>query len=129
MANPHKGEAKIDVAGRSYTLVFDINAMCEVEYILDMDADRILRTLVKSPSLHLIRALLWGGLRRHHADVDLYAAGDLVEQMGGAGPALDGIGRALQASFPDAKEGEDTDRPRKGAAAGTGRRSSKRGSE
>lgn len=129
MANAVKGEASIDVEGRAYVLAFDINAMCEVEYILDRSTDRILRELATAPALNVVRALLWGGLRRHHPDVDLKGAGALIEDMGGAGPALDGIGKALVAAFPDAEAGADQSSPKTKAAAGTGRRSSRHGSQ
>lgn len=125
-ANAQKGEAAIKVGEREYVLAFNINAMCEVEYILDLSTDKILRALAASPPLHIVRALLWGGLRQHHPDVDLIGAGNLIEEMGGPGTALDGIGKALVSAFPEAKD--DTENPPKGAAAGTGRRSSKRGS-
>lgn len=126
-ANAQKGEASIRVGQRDYTLAFNINAMCEVEYILNLSTDQILRALASSPPLNVVRALLWGGLRQHHADVDLIGAGNLIEEMGGPGLALDGIGKALVSAFPDAKD--EPANPRKGAAAGTGRRSFKPGSQ
>ncbi len=119
--NRAKGEAGFEVGGQTYVLAFNVNAMCEVEYVLNLSTDQILRALASSPPLHVVRALLWGGLRQHHADVDLIGAGSLIEQMGGPGLALDGIGKALIAAFPEAKD--EPANPRKGAAAGTGRRS------
>ena len=124
--NRAKGEAGFDVEGKTYVLAFNVNALCEVEYILDMPTDQILKALVVSPPLHVVRALLWGGLRQHHPDIDLIGAGDLIERAGGAGAALDKIGAALISAFPEADE---TENPQKGAPAGTGRRSSKRGSQ
>jgi hypothetical protein len=126
MANAQKGEASLTIEGRDYVLAFNVNALCEVEYILDKTTDQILRALALNPPLHVVRALLWGGLRRYHSDVDLIGAGDLIEKMGGPGPALEGIGKALVSAFPDAKD--EPENPPKGAAAGTGRRSLKRGS-
>ena len=123
MANKAKGEAGVKIDGKDYVLVFDVNALCEVEYVLNLSTDQILRVLMKSPPLNVVRALLWGGLRRHHQDVDLIGAGALIEAMGGAGKALDKIGEALSSAFPDPEPGADTARPRKGAAAGIGRRS------
>lgn len=121
-ANRAKGEAGVTVDGKDYVLAFDVNAMCEVEYALNLSADEILRALMKSPPLHIVRALMWGGLRRHHAEIDLIAAGGLIEAMGGAGVSMNKIGEALASAFPD-PEGAEPARPRKGAAAGTGRRS------
>lgn len=127
MANPMKGESVLKVGGRDYTLAFSINAMCEIEYVLDRSTDQILRDLIASPPLHVVRALLWGGLRTHHPDIDLQAAGVLMEELGGTDAALDAIGAGMISAFPEAKGG-DADRPRKGAPAGPGRRSSKPGS-
>ena len=127
MANRAKGEGAITVDGKTYTLAFDVNAMCEVEFILDKPTDLILKSLIVSPPLHVVRALLWGGLLRHHAGIDLKQTGEIIESMGGAGPALESIGQALIAAFPDAPEGADEGPPPKGAAAGIGRRSSSRG--
>lgn len=122
-ANRQKGEAGFEVGGRTYVLAFNVNAMCEVEYVLNLSTDAILKALVRSPPLHIVRALLWGGLRQHHPDIDLIGAGDLIETAGGPGPALDKIGEALISAFPEEKAGDDTANPRKGAKAGTGRRS------
>lgn len=122
-ANRAKGEAGVTIDGTDYVLAFDANAMCEVEYVLDKSTDQILRALVRSPAIHVVRALLWGGLRRHHPAVDLHGAGTLIEAMGGAGKALAKVGEALQSAFPDPEPGAETARPRKGARAGTGPRS------
>ncbi|WP_426041503.1 hypothetical protein [Brevundimonas sp. TWP2-3-4b1] len=123
MANREKGQVAFDVEGRTYLLVFNVNALCEVEYLLNLSTDRILAALMVSPPLHVVRALLWGGLRQHHPEVDLKIAGDLIESAGGSGPALEKIGEALMSAFPEAEEGSDTSRPQKGATTGIGRRS------
>lgn len=124
MPNRAKGEAGVKIDGKDYVLAFDVNAMCEVEYILNLSADKILRVLdAGKPPIHMVRALLWGGLRRHHSDIDLIGAGSLIEALGGTGKAMDKIGEALVSAFPDPEPGAENARPRKGAAAGTGRRS------
>lgn len=122
MANAVKGEAVIKVGGQDYTLVFTANALCEVEYILDKSTEQILLALTRSPPIHVIRALLWGGLRKYHPDADLIACGDLIEEMGGSAAALQMVGKALSAGLPE-PAGDDPGRPRKGARAGTGPRS------
>lgn len=123
MPNRNKGEAGLKVGDKTFTLVFDINSLCEVEYILDQSTEAILRSLVRSPPFHVVRALLWGGLRTHHPEVDLQGAGRLMEQIGGVGPSLDAVGEAMKSSFPDAEVADGEASPRKGARAGTGRRS------
>jgi hypothetical protein len=121
MANRYKGEVALEINGATYLLVFSTNAMCEVEGILGQSTDEVLAQLAVKPSVSLVRALLWGALRERHPDVDLAKAGDLVDAIGGQGQALLKIGEALVAAFPEAA-GESPG-PRKGAAAGTGRRS------
>ncbi len=121
MANRLKGEVALEVEGATWTLVFDVNAMCEVEYLLDQSTAEILTRLAANPPLHVVRALLWGALRRRHPNTDLNKAGEIIEAIGGPGVALEKIGEALIAAFPEAKETPAD--PRKGAAAGRGRRS------
>lgn len=130
MANPNRGEVALEVAGagpdqpaRRYVLVFSINAMCEVEYVLGKSTDQILLDLAASPPFHVVRALLWGALRERHPEMNLKAVGELMEAIGGPGVALDKVGEGLIAAFPDAAAEGDKPRPRKGAAVGRGRRS------
>jgi hypothetical protein len=125
MANPHKGEASLTVGEAQYTLVFDINGLCEVESLLGLSINQILGRM---ESLTVVRALVWGGLRAKHPEITLNEAGAMVEAIGGAGAALEAVGRGLAGAMPDPKEGVGS-RPRKGAGAGTGRRSRKRGSK
>lgn len=123
MTNRAKGEAGIEVDGQSFVLAYNVNAMCEIEYVLAMSTDAILTSLTRSPALHIVRALLWGGLRQHHPDLTLAAAGELMEKMGGSGPALEKIGEGLVSAFPDPPKEGKAARPRKGARAGIGTRS------
>lgn len=123
MANPLRGEAPLKVGDVEYTLVFDINAMCEAEEFLDLTVREILSKL---DSLIVVRGLIWAGLRAKHAEVTVKQAGAIIEAIGGADQALEVLGRGLTAAFPEGKEGEGANPPN-GAAVGTGRRSSKRG--
>lgn len=125
MANPNKGEALLKVGEVEYTLVFDINNLCSVEGLLDKTIGEIFEQI---DSLRVIRALIWGGLRTKHPEVTLEQAGAIVETIGGAGAALDLLGQGLTGAMPEAKEGNGS-RPRKGAGAGIGLRSSSRGSK
>jgi hypothetical protein len=75
MANVIKGEVAFEVEGRAYKLVLDFNALCEVEDVLgkgEMDLAR--------PKA--IRAIFWASLLRHHPDVTVQEAGDLIGALG-----------------------------------------------
>lgn len=39
MVNPARGESQIEIAGRRYTLAFDLNTLCEVEGVLEYDSN------------------------------------------------------------------------------------------
>jgi hypothetical protein len=83
MANAEKGEVDIDLGGRSYTLVVNVNAMCEVETLLSTPLRRVtyqdVLNGVKYQSVVSMRALLWCALREHHKEVTLEQAGRLMD--------------------------------------------------
>lgn len=87
MANPERGEVAFTVGDRVYTLVLDMNAICELEELLSTPTHPVTSAqvfvLAANYSYRHIRALVWAALRRHHKDVTLEAVGDLIEQSGG----------------------------------------------
>lgn len=131
MANPHKGEVAFDADGKTYTLRFSSNAICELEERLDKSFTKIgaeLQAAVETDPASIrfgtLRAIFWAGLQDHHPDIDLAAAGDVMIAAGGAVQAMALIGGAFVAAFP-AREG-GAGNPPKGAGkrkAGTGRAS------
>jgi hypothetical protein len=124
MANPMRGEIPFEADGASYRLSFSVNALCELEDHLSQGITQIIAMLQDPDKLRLsqVRAVFWAGLRDHHNDVDLGAAGDLMTAMGNV-VAIDLIGKAFALSFPSSGP---TDGPLGKAArrsAGTGKRS------
>src|SRR5262245_35215807 len=109
MANPHRGEFEFTAAGKAYKLHYDNNEFVELEEMLDRGVVGIFlemqqwQTDPNKIRLKWVRALLWAGLRKHHAGVDIRAAGDLIGEVGGVGEAVRIIGEALGKAFPETK--------------------------
>lgn len=134
MANPVRGQVEIEVEGETFTLVFDVNALCALEGRLGQTADQIVARFALTVSgsrldLTLLRALLWASLIEHH-DMSEKDAGRLLSR---AGMELVGakVAEAIERAFPEAEELKA--RPRKAGAskapAGTGKSSSGSGSK
>jgi hypothetical protein len=102
MANPLRGEAAIKAGGVDYTLVFDINALCEAEDALGIDTGAILDALAGNTAMKVTRALLWAGLQRHHS-CHLLEAGEIA-QLAGARAAKAAVVKAIAAAFPSAND-------------------------
>lgn len=119
--NWHRGEASLTVRGRTYALVFDLNAFAELEGALGEPLERPLhRLLARQVALRDVRALVWAGLRARHPDVSLQEAGDLLAEVG-LRPALSGLVPALIAALPKPEEATGSSRASPPpAAAGTG---------
>jgi hypothetical protein len=117
MANPMRGEGEVRIGERSFRLVIDINALIEAEDAARMDMQALLGEFEQGRSLKPLRALFWAALRKHHADVHLVEAGELLSEAGLKAVA-EPISKLLVAVFP-APSGDAKPRPRK-AASGTG---------
>jgi len=100
MANRQKGEVAFEVEGASYTLRFTIDAICALEDRLDQGLGEIAMRALTSKRVGFMRGLMWAGLRQHHPDVDMVAAGELIAGLGMA-QAGELLGEALSAAFPD----------------------------
>lgn len=123
MANSQKGEVELKAGDTAYVLRFGWNEIAEVETLLDVAFFTDLLPKFNSPlSIRAgeWRALMWAALRGGgHADIDLLAAGEVLNLIGvdGAGVA---IGEAVALAFPTAKELKKN--PRKASnSAGTKR--------
>jgi len=108
MANSARGEVAFRALDRDLVLLLDINALCDVEAQLGVKVHELTQ-----PGLAAIRALLWAGLQRHHAGVNLQQAGDVIQELGMA-KAAEIVGQAFMSAFPEAAPGAA--HPRKAAA-------------
>lgn len=121
MANKDRGEVDLVAGGKTYTLRMSLNAVAEIEELLDKGINDI-AAMVRDPADFRIgtwRVLLWGSLREFHK-VTLEEAGEI---MGAAGIDLvvDVVGEAMKLAFPDAKEGGEKNPPK--ASRKVGKRS------
>lgn len=105
MANKVKGEVGFAANGKGYTLLLDLNALCEAEEHVPGIMDGGLKEL---KSVKAIRAVFWSGLRRHHPTVTLVEAGDIMQSLG-VPEAGRLIGEAMAAAWGDG--GEEAARP------------------
>lgn len=139
MANPHKGEVSFDVDGVTYTLHYSTNAYCELEDLLGRgfgdiamemqswspplgpdkkplpETAEVAQKRIGKIKLSLMRAVFWAGLRDRHPDITVRQAGDLMSDMGGGGPVMEQVSRAMAAAMPDEAAGAGDARPRKPA--------------
>jgi hypothetical protein len=121
MANPHKGDMDVEIDGKTYTLRLDIDAICQLEALgqpLGFATFGAIGAAVDAGNVTLLRATMWAALRRHHAEVGMAEAGELIEALGVAetGPL---IAKVILLTFPAQEEGAARPR-RRTARAGTG---------
>jgi hypothetical protein len=95
MANPHRGEVELKAGDQTYTLVFTINAVCELEGALNKGINEIVADMAR---VSTIRAVLWAGLQELHP-MDLKAAGAIMHEAGAAATA-EAVNRAMSLAFP-----------------------------
>lgn len=91
-----RGEVSIEISGKTYRLVMDINAIVLLEELMGTDEKPVtfpmLIDRVNKGSVKAMRAFLWAALQKHHDDVTLQRAGELIQAAGG----LEGFGRQLK---------------------------------
>lgn len=120
MANPIKGEVALSIGGVAYTLCLGINQIVELEAVTDTGIIEIAGWFNDRAKLRAgnMRAILWAALQKHHPEIDMIKAGDLMQTVG-LMPVIEKLGQAIQAAFPEVKP----ENPRKRARAGTGKSS------
>lgn len=119
MANREKGEVRLVIDGKTYTLVLNTGVMATLEehfstpendVTWDVIWTRVLRGSVKT-----VRALIWGMLQEHHPTVTLEAVGKLIDKAGGFEGLTHILEQAAGSSTPDPKDVKElgvTARPR-----------------
>lgn len=97
-----------DLAGgpQSLWLEFSIDALCQIEEVLDLDPDEILARIGNTKRIGFNRALLWGALQAYHPGFDLKAAGELFRRPGAAKIAAKLLD-AVRKAFPQEGDSED----------------------
>jgi hypothetical protein len=79
MANRERGEVSLG----EYTLVFSIDAVCQIEDAAGKSWLSIIMSLndVETLTMKTMRVLLWGALRERHPSLSLIDAGNLIRKF------------------------------------------------
>ncbi|WP_037437161.1 GTA-gp10 family protein [Sinorhizobium fredii] len=114
MANPNRGSVALQVGDRAYTLSFSINALCELEDLLDKPVAAIVEAIQKPTELRMssVRAIIWAGLQDHHEGLSVKEAGQIASEAG-TQAALAKVGEAFRLAFPQPTQGGAKANPRK----------------
>lgn len=104
MANPHRGSVAFQVGATVYTLSFSVNALCELEDMLNQPVAKIAESLNDPENVRLstMRALAWAGLRDHHPEITIPQTGEIVSAAG-VPATMEAVGKAFQLAFPEAE--------------------------
>lgn len=109
------GKKQFEALGASWTLAYDINALCRIEDRLQIEsAQEFQRVLQKSLSFRKLRTLFCCGLS---PDATEEQAGEIMQELG-MDTVSAMITETIQSAFPDAKGNARPNPPK--AAAGTG---------
>jgi hypothetical protein len=119
MANPHKGEVALEAGERTYTLRLSINAIAEIEDLLDTGFGELVSRLGAGEQFRLgtLRVVLWGGLRKHHKGLSLDDAGEIIGEAGIAA-TTEAISKAIALGFPEFAAGSENPQTASPAEAG-----------
>ena len=105
MTNQLKGEAELRLSdGRSFTLVMDFDALMLAERVYNKPVELTLSDAVAgfTGALH---ALLLAGLKRHHPATTAEDAQEIL--MADRMAVIDGLTKAIAASMPEKREGDN----------------------
>lgn len=121
MANPIKGEVDLVVGPVTYTLKMSINAIIQLETLLDKGVMEISALLSDPANMRLgtWRAALWASLQAHHKGTTLDDAGDIIAEAS-LPTVMTAVGEALQSAFPSSDPAAKPN-PRKASRGGTGK--------
>lgn len=126
MVNPVKGEVPLELSdGTKLTLVFDMEALIEAESAYGKPMHTVLID-ASSGFMGAIRAMLYGALRAHHADVSLK---DISAMLADNTEAIgDALGRAYEAAMPTGSKTSTEGKARSQAGKTSGASGAKRSS-
>ena len=124
--NPHKGDVSFDVSGRTYTLRYNHLALVKVENQLDKGLMQVMEEMSRPNKMRLgtIVVLLWSGLQKHHPNLTMDDAAELLDEIpGGAPEMVKIIDQGFSKAFSQTLGTKGTD-PTQRAASGDGTQSS-----
>lgn len=110
MAKPASADRQIEIGEESYTLRFSVRAMAALQDHYQLSSLTAVGEKLSDGdnlSINDMVAMLWAGLRTHHADVTFEQATDILDDMG-LENMQSVLGEALQGAMPDASpDGEE----------------------
>lgn len=116
MANKYRGEVPLTVGDKTFTLVYDNNAICALEGVLAMSfAEFAMKTANGTLGVTGTRALLWAGMLAKHESTSLKKCGELMDELG-LQATVETCWAGLKHVFPDQEKAGGNGE----AAAGTG---------
>jgi len=117
VSNPVKGEIGFDGAGKRWTLVYSVNALCRMEDELGEGPMALATAMMSDPQkirIGTVRTIFWAGLADNHPDLTKDGAGEIMTAIG-LDAAMQHIAKAFTAAFPAAEAGRPLARaPRPG---------------
>lgn len=99
-----KGEVPFEAIGETFRLVLDFNALCDLEGELPGLMDGSVE--IKSP--RAIRSVFAAGLARHHPEITVTVAGDIIQSIG-----IERAGELVASAFSASFGGGEKASPRK----------------
>ncbi len=109
MTNIIKGKFDFVAAGKTYSLQFTANGMCELEAAANCSTMAFLKRMEANAENDLsfidVRLLFWAGLQEHHPELTVKDAGRIVQDMGGLAEAMTLAGQAVQSGMPQDESG------------------------
>ncbi|MEP6827917.1 MAG: hypothetical protein ABJA10_07565 [Aestuariivirga sp.] len=114
MANENRGEVALVLGEATYTLLFSVNALCNLEDRMGKPINEILSSMGENTGLKMLRSLLQCGLSQRHPEITEAIAGDLLS-FGNTQVVTAKIGEALALAFPaptGSEAGSATENPK-----------------
>lgn len=93
-----KTDIKFEASDQTYTVSMSANALCQMEEAFGGTGfHNILSTLADPEKITMtnMRKLFWSSLTDNHPEITEKEAGNLIVSVGGLGPALELVSRAL----------------------------------
>lgn len=79
-------EKRVEIAGKSYSMRYTVNALCAVEARAGGSLDKLMEKQFSAT-----RLLLWGALMERHPEITLEGAGEIIGAHLKQGGALEDI--------------------------------------
>lgn len=106
MPNPLRGEAELKAGDKTFKIVLDVNAFCELEGSTGLDIEGIVQAVQTKPSITLLRDVFHAGLQRHYPGTTKIDAGEIMSDAGPEG-MTDALIVVLQQALPPEKAGSE----------------------